>query len=145
MAYKNNTKLPAGVEFVRISSFSPENVTTKSVKEHIIEWSDTNKRNIESITINEFNSDWNKVINSTITITNKELSENDNGIYKLNNGNKGVLVNYRPFKPSEYYELWFIVSIKLVGETAFDIAFYSCKFDGNPPTQGDANKPAGGG
>jgi hypothetical protein len=145
MSYQNKTKLPLGVKFERIITLSPENISKNSVKEHIIEWSDINGRPIESISIKEYDADWLNQKSNSITIINKQLSSADTGIYKLSNKNSGYLIRYQPFIPAEAYNLWFIVSIKLKGENAFDVAFFSSITGGNPPTQGDANKPAGGG
>jgi hypothetical protein len=146
MPYKNKTKLPIGVQFERIFTTSPENISTSSVKEHIIEWSDIENREIEKIDITQYTDDWQSAITPpTIIFKQKELTDDDDGFYKIADNNSGVWIQYNPYTVAEKFNLWYIVSIKLKGEESFDIAFYSFKDGGNPPTQGDANKPAGGG
>ena len=140
--YKNTTKLPQGIELDGVLTFSPEEVSNNAFKIHLIQWSDEKNRPIalDNITIKQYDEKWQNPIDDKLVITPVIQSSNTDGVLKLDDGNIGFSIQYKPFVAGEEYKAWFIVTIKIVGEDSFDIAFSSfIKGGGTSTGHGDVN------
>lgn len=140
--YKNNTSLPEGIFWERILTITPEIKDQDAAKVNIIEWSDEHHRelSIDNIVIKQYDKDWqNEIVKSEFII--ELLDEKSDDVYKLEDGNRGFAVFYKPFVREEEYELWYIVTITLKDCEPFDVAFYSSIKGGHNNGQQDLNKP----
>ncbi|QQR98506.1 MAG: hypothetical protein IPK18_02965 [Sphingobacteriales bacterium] len=141
--YKNKTILPAGVELDGILTLNPEILSEEEFKVHLIQWADKQNRqiNIDDITITEYDEGWqNKLESNKHNFSITIQSNQTDGVLKLDEGNIGFSIQYKPFVTGEEYTLYFIVTIKISGEEPFDIAFSSFIKGGDTVTgHGDVN------
>ncbi|MFN8284737.1 MAG: hypothetical protein U0U67_16050 [Chitinophagales bacterium] len=137
----------AGIEIVRVETITPDMITSGSSKVHVIEWSDKNNRSIKEINVKETDSNWinDKLTNELEYNCRKDLNENSEYIFKLQPGNKGIAISYKPFNTVEDMELSFYVTIMLEDGFQFSHAFRTFIHGGggNNSGVGDSNGSIG--
>lgn len=147
MDLKNNSKLPEGIKNIMYSTSYSSTLDKGNGKSFILSWNDDKNRTFEfKIEHQQFDESGNDVteerklqidfskINDTI-IANLELETNING----------VALTFLPFEYGPVHDIWIKITITFSDNNTFEHLYHSKLKGGDPHTQTDANKTAGGG
>jgi hypothetical protein len=147
MDLKNNSKLPEGIKNIMYSTNYSSTLDKGNGKSFILSWNDDKNRTFKfNIEHQQFDETGNDVtIERDLQIDAAKINENIIANLELETGINGVALTFLPFEYGPVHDIWIKITIIFEDDTTFEHIYHSKLKGGDPHTQTDANKTAGGG